>query len=270
MTSFAERYGPWAVIAGASEGTGREFARQIAAHGVNLVMVARRAGPLAELAQTITAESGVECLTLPTDLAQHDAAGRIVAAVGDRQVGLYVSNAGADPNGSHFLDAELAAWEELVARNVLTTLRCVHAFGRAMRERGRGGILLAGSGACYGSGPNLAVYSGVKAFDLRFAEGLWAELGPGGVDVLYLAMTSTDTPAHRNLAARRGLPLRPNLADAAAVARLGLERLPHGPVCNWGLADDEAGWAERSAAERRERVRAVAEASRTMFGSKAG
>jgi short-subunit dehydrogenase len=59
---FAERYGPWAVVAGASEGTGREFARQIAAHGVNLVLIARREGPLAELAEQIRAESGVECV----------------------------------------------------------------------------------------------------------------------------------------------------------------------------------------------------------------
>ena len=61
--NFVDRYGPWAVIAGASEGTGRAFARQVAAHGVNCILIARRESPLAALAAEIQAESQVECVT---------------------------------------------------------------------------------------------------------------------------------------------------------------------------------------------------------------
>lgn len=266
--SFLERYGPWAIIAGASEGTGRAFARQIAAEGVNCILIARREGPLNELAAELRAECGVECVTASIDLSQPDAFERIAATAGDREIGLYVSNAGADSNGSHFLDKPVEAWIDLVNRNVITSLRSCHHFGRAMRARGRGGILLVGSGACYGSGPNLATYSGAKAFDLCFAEGLWAELQPHGVDVLFLAMSTTDTPALRALLAEKGVPPPPNLASPDAVAKQGLERLPHGPVSNWAQADDEVGFAPNSAAQRRARVNMIAQASKAVFGGK--
>lgn len=266
--SFIERYGPWAIIAGASEGTGREFARQLAAEGMNCILIARREAPLRELAAELRAANKVECVTASIDLARPDAFAHIVAAVGEREVGLYISNAGADPNGSYFLDKEVDAWVDLVNRNILTSLRCCHHFGRLMRARGRGGILLVGSGACYGSGPNLATYSGAKAFDLCFAEGLWAELAPEGVDVLFMAMSTTDTPALRSLLAEKGVAVPANLASPADVARDGLARLPHGPVHNWGLADDDTRYATGSAAQRRTRVNFIAEASKAVFGAK--
>ena len=129
---FAERYGPWAVIAGASEGTGRAFARQIAAKGVRCILIARREAPLLALAQEIQVESGVECVTASINLAAARAADRIAAVVGDREVGLYVSNAGVDPNGSLFLDKDIAAWNDLVNRNVMATMQCCHRFGKQM------------------------------------------------------------------------------------------------------------------------------------------
>src|SRR5215510_9597527 len=98
---FAERYGPWAVIAGASEGTGRAFARKIAQRGLNCILIARRDAPLKALAEQIRTESGVDCMTAAIDLSTGDAADRVAAAVGGRDVGLYVGNAGADPNGAH-------------------------------------------------------------------------------------------------------------------------------------------------------------------------
>ena len=263
---FAERYGPWAVIAGASEGTGREFARKVAARGVNCILLARREGPLEELAQEIRAESSVECETASVDLSKADASQRVSDIVADRDVGLYISNAGADPNGAFFLDKDVDAWVDLVNRNVITSMRCSHSFGGKMRERGRGGILLVGSGACYGGGPNLAVYSGSKAFEMCFAEGLWSEFEPHGVHVLYLAMSTTDTPELRRLLASKGLPPPPGLASASDVAEEGLARLPHGPVHNWNTPDEEAGFAPSSAAQRRDRVNMIAQASRRVFG----
>ncbi len=265
--SFADRYGPWALVAGASEGTGREFARQIAANGVSCILVARRAEPLAALAKEIHAESGVECVTASVDLAAPDALDRIVAAVGEREVGLFVSNAGADPNGSRFLEKDAAVWLELVQRNVVTTVRCCHHFGGLMKKRGRGGLLLVNSGACYGGGSFMAVYSASKAFELCFGESLWAELRPHGVDVLTQILVTTDTPAFRTLLAEKGMPVPDGIASPVDVARIGLERLPHGPVCNWGLEDDVAGYAPSSAAARRERVLLVDSLSKHIFGS---
>jgi short-subunit dehydrogenase len=260
-SAFAKRYGPWAIVAGASEGVGRELARSIAANGVNTILIARREGPLAELAEQIRAETGAECVPASIDLATPQAFDRILATVGSREVGLYVSNAGADPNGSHFLDRKIEAWVELVDCNVRTMLRCCHHFGALMRERRRGGLLLVGSGAGLGGGPFMATYSGVKAFERCFGESLWAELRPFGVDVLCLVLGMTDTPALRRLLADKGQPLPSRLASAARVAQVGLARLPLGPVYDsWApLPRLRASW-------RRVRVRAVTALSKNVFG----
>jgi uncharacterized protein len=255
--SFAERYGPWAVIAGASEGTGSAFARQVAAEGVHCILLARRPGPLASLAEELRARYGVECLTAAIDLAADDATRRMAEVTADREVGLFISNAGADSIGSSFLKSEIGNWESLVVRNVMTVMRNCHHFAKPMRARRRGGILIVGSGACYGGLAGITVYSATKAFDLCFGEGLWAELRPYGVDVLSLILGRTDTPAFRDLLTRKGIPIPQNLAAPEDVARIGLARLPHGPVHNWGLADDEAGYAGSSAAARRERILSI-------------
>jgi short-subunit dehydrogenase len=263
---FVERYGPWAVVIGASEGTGREFARQIAAQGVPPILIARRAGPLEALAREIREANGIECLTATIDLAVPEASSRIIEAVGDREIGLFVSNAGSDPNGSFFLDRDLSAWTELVQRNVMTMMQCTYHFAGPMRSRGRGGLLLVNSGACYGGGSGMGPYSGSKAFTLCFAEALWAELRPHGVEVLTLVLNRTDTPAFRALLEEKGMPIPEGIASAADVARIGLERLPRGPIHNWGQADDEAGMASSSAAARRERVLAIDRITGQLFG----
>jgi short-subunit dehydrogenase len=264
--SFADRYGPWALILGASEGTGRAFARKIAANGVPCILIARREKPLAALALEIRAESDVECITATVDLAAPNAFDRILAAIGQHEVGLFVSNAGADPNGAYFLDRDMSVWLDQIQRNVVTMARCCHYFGGLMRGRRKGGLLLVNSGACYGGSSFMATYSGTKAFTLCFGESLWAELRRDGVDVLTLIMSVTDTPALRELLARNHLPVPAVAAAAEAVAEVGLARLPHGPVHNWGFEDDAAAFALLSAADRRKRVLAVEASSAKVFG----
>jgi short-subunit dehydrogenase len=264
--NFAERYGPWALIAGASEGTGRAFARQVAAQGLNCILIARREAPLIALADEIRREQGVECITAAIDLSASDACEKIIAATADREVGLFINNAGSDPNGAWFLDRDISAWNQLVQRNVMTMMRCCHHFATPMCQRGRGGLLLVNSGACYGGSSFMAAYSASKAFTLNFAESLWTELRHDGVDVLTLVMHVTDTPALRTLLAEKGLPPPENAADPEAVAALGLARLPHGPIQNWGLDDDVAGYAMVPASARRQRALAIEQASAHVFG----
>ena len=258
-SQFVARYGSWALIAGASEGTGASFAHQLAAKGLNLILVARREALLAALAEEIRSKYGSECISASIDLSADAAADQMLKLAEDRDVGLFISNAGADTIGSMFLDSDLATWDALVTRNVNTVLRCCHGFGRRMRERGGGGMILVGSGAGYGGMPGIGVYCATKAFDMVLGEALWAELKPHGVDVLNLIMTQTDTPAHRELIESKGLPFDPSaMATSDDVAALGLAQLPHGPVVNWGLTDDDPGYAGSSAAARRARIEAGA------------
>jgi uncharacterized protein len=266
--SFADRYGPWAVIAGASEGTGRALARKIAGQGVSCILIARREAPLKALAEEIRAAGGAPCVTAAIDLAAPDACEKVVAAVGKREVGLFVSNAGSDPNGAMFLDRGIGTWLELVRRNVMTLMMCCHHFAAPMKARHKGGLLLVNSGAGYGGGSFMATYAGSKAFTLCFAEGLWAELRPHGIDVLTIMMSITDTPELRRLLAEKGLPVPPMAASADAVADAALAHLQKGPVYNWGAADDEKGFATNSASERRARVEAADRSSRAVFGDK--
>ncbi|TAL01762.1 MAG: SDR family NAD(P)-dependent oxidoreductase [Rhodospirillaceae bacterium] len=265
---FAERYGPWALIAGASEGTGRAFARKVAKQGLNCILIARREGPLVTLAEEVRAQYGVECITASVDLAANDAVDRLIDIAGAREVGLLITNAGADPNGTRFLDGEIGNWIDLVNLNVMNTMRSCHHFGGRMRARRRGGIILVGSGACYGGMGGIAVYCGSKAFDLCFGEGLWTELRPHGVDVLNLILGRTDTPAFRALLQSKGLPVPSGLASPDDVAEVGLARLPHGPVHNWGQDEDMSGYAPNSAAARRARILALDAASKDVMGGK--
>ena len=261
--TFSERYGPWALVTGASEGTGAEFARQLAARGLNLILVARRAAPLEALAAEIGQAQGVRCITATIDLGRQDAAARIAEIASDLEVGLLIANAGADSNGSPFLDNDIDNWDALVTMNITTTMRLAHHFGQGMRARGRGGMILVGSGACYGGLNGMGVYCGAKAFLMNLAEGLWAEFRHHGVDVLNLVLGRTDTPAHRKLleASGQSVPAT-GLASAADVARVGLEQLPHGPIHNWGSPNDQSGFAPQSPDARRARILAIEEATR--------
>lgn len=265
--TFSEKYGPWALITGASEGTGAEFARQLADQGVHCILIARRDGPLQELAAEIRGR-GVECVAASVDLTSDTAAEAIIAASGNREVGLLITNAGADTNGSQFLDADVGNWEKLVTMNVTTTMRLTHHFGQAMRARGRGGVMLVGSGACYGGLNGISVYAGAKAFVMCLAEGLWAELRHHGIDVLNLILGRTDTPAHRRLMERNGQPIPEGMAKPEDVARIGLEQLPHGPIYNWGQTNDVAGYAPNSPDVRRARIIAIEEMSAAYAGKK--
>ncbi|MFT5481395.1 MAG: short-subunit dehydrogenase [Halieaceae bacterium] len=262
----AEKYGPWALIAGASEGTGRAFAHRVAAEGIHCILLSRRLSALDVLAQELKNTYGVDCVTASMDLAALDATESIVTVVGGREVGLFIANAGADSINTRFLDSRLEDWVGLVNRNVLTVVSCCHHLGGLMRDRKRGGIILVGSGACYGGSSFMTVYCATKAFGLCFGEGLWAELQPHGVDVLNLILGQTDTPAFRETLAKMGQPVPENLAKPEDVARVALERLSHGPVHNWGLEDDEAGYAPSSAAVRRGRILAIDQATKKIFG----
>lgn len=253
---FTRKYGPWALITGASEGTGSAFARAVARRGLDCVLIARREAPLAALAAEIRA-LGRQCVTASVDLARPDAAARVAEAAGGREIGLYIANAGADTVNSRFLDRDIAEWDGLVTLNVLTTMRNCHWLGRAMRARRRGGMILVGSGACYGGLHGLAVYTAAKGFALNFGEALWSELGEAGIDVLSLILGRTDTPAHRRSLELAGQPVPDGMARPEEVARVGLERLGRIAVHNWGEDEHGTGMSPISPAQRQARLLAV-------------
>ncbi|UIX29299.1 SDR family NAD(P)-dependent oxidoreductase [Streptomyces sp. GQFP] len=260
-----ERYGPWAVIAGASEGMGRDYARMLAEQGVHCVLVSRRQPLLDELAAGLERDHGIQTRAIALDLSERDASQRLFDLTADLDVGLYISNAGADSRGAYFLDCPIDDWLGMLQRNTATVMGCCHRFATAMKQRGRGGILIMASGAGLGGGPRLAVYSATKAFEIAFAESLWSELGPHGIDVTCLVAPATDTPALRRLLERSGLTLE-GLFASEEVARTGLRELGRGPTYIFPFADVTPEQAAADTAARRERVEKTARSAGMFFG----
>ena len=220
--SFASRYGPWAVVAGASE-SGASVARLLGARGVNVVLVSRRQSALDEVAATVRSETR----TVVVDLSSLDAVTHLAEATADLEVGLLVYYAAGDAPVAPFFDMPVEVEQGLVTLNCQTVVGAVHHFGGLMVSRGRGGIVLVGSNGAWAGGPRIAVYMASKAFDLILAESLWAELRPRGVDVLAMVMSGTDTPGfRRNLKGR----VVEGLADPDDVARDMLDHLADGPT----------------------------------------
>ncbi|MDB5686696.1 MAG: hypothetical protein JWR77_1285 [Rhizorhabdus sp.] len=156
-TDFADRYGSWAVIAGASDGLGAEFARQLARRGINCALVARRAAKLAELAEELRRDFGVEAECHPIDLAAADAGMKLEAIADSVDVGLIVLNAGGDTVGTAFTRSDLGAWQGLIRRNIDTLTAACHMFGTRFAARGKGGIIVVGSDAALGGGGRLSI-----------------------------------------------------------------------------------------------------------------
>jgi short-subunit dehydrogenase len=262
---FARRYGRWALVAGASEGVGASLADQLAARGLDLVLIARNEALLKETAAGLRERHGCEVRPLVLDLTAPDIGARVAAATGGLEVGLVVYNAGAANRMTTFLED---SFEESLAQ---ITLACVgpvalaRHFAPAMRERGRGGIVLVGSGACLVGAAHVAVYSAVKMFDVNFAEGLWAELRPYGVDVCCAPLGTVYTPALE----RMGVvfdPARDLLPEDAA--REITENIGNGPVHIVGAAN-RATASRIWPVDRRAAVEAMSEHTRTFATQRA-
>ncbi|MFC8526095.1 SDR family NAD(P)-dependent oxidoreductase [Nocardia sp. NPDC057227] len=272
MSGFRERYGRWAVIAGASEGIGARYARAMAERGLDLVLLARRRAALDELAAELRADTGVEVRVLAVDLAEPDAVASVIAATDGLAVGMLLYCAGADPAYTPLLSGPVEPALALLRRNCATPLQLCHHFAGPMMERGRGGIVVLTSVAGLYGAPNMAAYAATKAFDLVLTEALWAELRPHGVDVLALVLGTTDTPALRRALVRRGAldpadtaPL-PGAATAAEVVAEAIANLPNGPT--WFVGDQLREFARRLGL--RTRSEAVATLARHSDGVVAG
>lgn len=228
MTSeFAQKYGRWAVIAGASEGVGASLAEQLAERGLDLVLIARNAALLDEVAAGVRERHGVEVRPMVLDLTASDLTERIGAATDGLDVGLLIYNAGAANRTVEFLDDTLDDSLRQITLACVGPVTLARHFAPAMRDRGRGGIVLVGSLACLSGASLLAVYSAVKAFNVNFAEGLWAELSPHGVDVCCTPLGMTYTEAFQ----RMGVPYDPaTVMLSEDAAREIIDNIGNGPT----------------------------------------
>ncbi|GIH05233.1 short-chain dehydrogenase [Rhizocola hellebori] len=208
-------YGPWAAVTGASSGIGRAFAEQLAAAGLNLVLAARSTDRLESLGQSLKAAHGTDYRVITTDLSRPDGASAVIDATQDLDIGLLVSNAGSGRPG-RYLDQDLSDLHRRFTLNATAHLELVHAFGRRLMARGRGGIVIVSAlGAQHGI-PNMAHDAAAKSYALHLGVALHYELAPAGIDVTVMMPGNVDTPIIDALGVdRASLPVRPQPAARA-------------------------------------------------------
>jgi short-subunit dehydrogenase len=188
-TGIARYRGGWALITGAArlEGLGYAFARQLAGLGVNLVLVDILDQDLHSRADELRRDFGIEVRTVACDLGAFPPYEDLETVVQDLDVDVLVCNHMYTPEETPtILDLDLDVHLRMIDINARAYTALVHRFGRAMRDRGRGAIVIVSSGVGLTSGPYNGGYAANKAFQIILGETLWYELRGTGVDVLVM------------------------------------------------------------------------------------
>ncbi len=235
--SLQRRFGPTALVTGASDGIGRAFALQLAEQGFNLILVARRRTALRELARDLGVRFGTEVAVIPIDLSAPDAVATVLEETKGTQIGLVIAAAGFGSVG-RFLQQDMASEINMVDLNCRSVVELSHGFGQRMAQQGRGGIVLFGSLVGFNGAPLSATYAATKGFVQSFAEGIAAEMRPLGVQVLSVA----PGPVGTGFAARAGMQMG-RAATPDTVARSALAALGRRGTVRPGALAKVLGWS---------------------------
>jgi short-subunit dehydrogenase len=217
--AFLNRYGPWALVTGASDGIGRAFATRLAGMGFNLTIVARRADRLRDLADQLMAKHSTETRIVVADLSTPEGLAEVDRVTADLDVGLLVASAGYGTSGP-LLQSSIERERNMLDVNCFATLHQCMVFGNRFARRGRGGMILMASILGWQGVPGTAHYSATKAYVQSLAEALHVELEPKGIDVLAVAPTSVAS----GFAARANMRMD-STVPADTVARQSLDAL---------------------------------------------
>src|ERR1039457_3372167 len=232
-----------ALITGASFGIGLELARIFAREGYNVVLVARSADKLRQLASELDKAHGTRSLILATDLTEAGASAYVLDQTtrASIQVDVLVNNAGFGQYG-FFAENDLEECLRQIQLNVTTLTHLTRLYLPAMIERKVGYILNVASTAAFQPGPLMAVYYATKAYVLHFSEAIANELQGTGVTVTCLCPGPTATEFHKRANATGMKLLKMGAMDARTVAEDGYRALIAGKpvvisgVKNWLVA----------------------------------
>jgi len=215
-----ERYGPWALVTGASDGIGRELAMRLAEAGLHLVLAARRRDLLTTLARELAEAHGVETRVCAADLGSPAGLDAVIEQTRALDVGLVVAAAGFGTSGP-FVDSSLADELGMIDVNCRAVAALSHAFGQRFLARGRGGLVLMSSLVAFQGVPRAANYAATKAYVQSLAEGLRAEWLPHGIDVLACAPGPIRSGFGARAAMTMALAQTPRDVAGATLAALG-------------------------------------------------
>ena len=226
---------------------------------MNLLLLARRADVLGEVARRIRGGRGVEVRSLPIDVADPGVASALVDAASDLEIGVLVYNAAYSPIGN-FLDVPQEELLQVVDVNVRAPIVFIHTLVPAMLGRRRGAVVLMSSLAGLQGSPRIATYAASKAFNTILAEGLWGELNQNGIDVLASCAGAIRTPGYADTSTREA----PGTLNPADVVQHTLASLGRGPRVVPGLVNRLASFATGRVLPRRVAVRLMAANTRDL------
>jgi short-subunit dehydrogenase len=226
----SSKSGTTALITGGSSGIGLALAKEIAAHGHDIVLVARHRDSLEAAAGVIEGKYGVRADVIPADLRLADAADKIYENISNQrlEIGILVNNAGFGLGGE-FLETDLQREVEMIQVNVTAVTQLTKIFAAGMVRRRNGRIMNVASTAAFQPGPLMAVYYATKAYVLSFSQAVAEELRNTGVTVTALCpgATATDFADTAEISNNR-LFTRLGVADADNVARYGYKAMMRG------------------------------------------
>lgn len=231
MKGFKSKYGPWAVVTGASSGMGKEYARILAELGLNVVIAARRQSRLKALADELINNFSIMAEIISADLASDEGINQLLQKTANLDVGLLVNNAGREDSGA-FINIPLSEALGSLNLNCRTPLILTYHFAQQFQQRKKAGIIIMSSLVAYQGVPYVSNYAATKAYDLIFAESLGAELKIFGVDVLAVSpgFTTTEMGSDWDFS---GLPIKP--LEAKFVVRKAIEAMGKKSVIVPGL-----------------------------------
>jgi len=235
MTDFKTKYGPWALVAGASEGLGAAFSEALAERGLNLILLARRLDKLEDLAQQLSNLYSVKTIAHTLDLADFKLVRHFVSQRKET-IGLLVYNAAYSPIG-YFENVGEESLEQIVDVNIKGPLLLSKLLSKQMIKRKKGGIVLMSSFAGNQGSPKIATYAASKAFNSILAEGLWNELKKHNIDVLASCAGAISTPGYKNAQNTKNAP---GTLSAQKVAESTLKALGKGPTIIPGFTNKMA------------------------------
>ncbi len=235
MQDFKTKYGPWAIIAGASEGLGAAFANALAERQLNLILFSRRKDKLEALSKQLIEKYNVEVVYHPIDLVDFQKTKQFISQL-HVNIGLLVYNAAFAPIG-YFKEINEEDLEKIVDVNIKTPLLLSKLVSTKMIEQGRGGIVLMSSLAGSQGSPKISTYAASKAFNTVLAEGIWDELKENGIDVLACVAGAIRTPGYENV---KNVKDAPGTLDPFQIATDTLNALGNGPTIVPGFTNKMA------------------------------
>jgi len=235
MPDFKDKYGAWAIVTGASSGLGVEFARQLAAKGLNVVLVARREDLLVNLAKELEDAYSVATRVVKLDLGKEGFFGELQQQIEGLDIGLVVNNAGMNCEG-HFYRGDLKRNIDMLRLNVEAPFIISYELGKVLLEKGRGGIIFTASSSAFQATPFLSHYGATKAYILSLAESMNYEFRDKGVDVIALCPGLTESEMTQSM------KKNPLLMKAAPVVKMAIDNLGKKAFVVSGLSNQVQVW----------------------------